>query len=342
MNAIGITGRAHEWFHDYLLNRTQYIQVDGLKSTTISVDDGIPQGNNLASTLFTIHINNLANINMNGTPYQFADDVALLNVHENKINLQNTTNSDMQLLYDWMNKQKLALNVKKTKYMIFSSDPKDEIDIYYNGTKIEKVLQYKYLGLHLDAPKLSWELHLQHLKRRLSTIAGIFWRLGKLCPRRVLKQIYHSMFQSLVIYGIGIWGTATKQLLSQLQIIQNRAIRNLFREDRRISIKELHEKHNLLKIEDLINIALTTHIHNISNNFIHSTTTLVTNSEVHNYQTRNTNQIRIRQSHTSRNGINGLLNKSILAYQNIPPSIKALPRQQFKNEIKKFFMNRRQ
>lgn len=64
--------------------------------------------------------------------------------------------------------------LKKTnKYMIFSNDPEDVIDIYYNGTKIDKVTEYKYLGLPMT-PKMNWETHMQHLRRRLSTLAGIF------------------------------------------------------------------------------------------------------------------------------------------------------------------------
>lgn len=113
LNAIGITGRAHLWFQDYLRNRIQYIQVGDYKSTMETVDTGIPQGNNLASTLFLIHINNLAN--MEAIPYQYADDTALQNAHESKIHLQNAANRDMNLLHNWMNKMKLSLNVKKNK-----------------------------------------------------------------------------------------------------------------------------------------------------------------------------------------------------------------------------------
>lgn len=100
---------------------------------------------------------------------------------------------------------------------------------------------------------------------------------------------------------------------------------------------ELYKKHGLLQIHELININISTHIHNIDNNYIHSKTNLTTNNDVHNYNTRNSNQVRTLLSHTSRNGTNALFNKSIRTYNSIPEPIRMLPKQQFKAEIKKYF-----
>lgn len=293
----------------------------------------------MASTLFLIHINRIGELDLKGRPYQFADDTALLIVCDNMHELQHAANEDMYLLNAWMNKHKMVLNVKKTKYMIFSNRQENDIDIFYNASRIDRVMEYKYLGLPMD-PKLSWEHLHNHLKRKLATMAGIFWKIGKICPRRVLKGIYHSMFESHVAYGVSIWATATKQQINQLQVIQNRAIRNLFGEDRRISIKELHTKHNLMQIQELINVALSNHIHNISNGYVHSATKLVTNSDVHSYSTRNNNQLRPMQSNTMRNGVNALMNKAIRIYNSIPEETRQLSKQKFKEETIKMFTNR--
>ena len=40
----GIKGNALNWFHSYLVNRKQFVQVNNTSSKTNSVSDGVPQG----------------------------------------------------------------------------------------------------------------------------------------------------------------------------------------------------------------------------------------------------------------------------------------------------------
>ena len=50
---------------------------------------------------------------------------------------------------EWLNKNKLFLNVSKTNYMIMTPSAReasDEITIQINGQKIERVTETKFLG----------------------------------------------------------------------------------------------------------------------------------------------------------------------------------------------------
>lgn len=56
---------------------------------------------------------------------------------------------------------------------------------------------------------------------------GEIYRLQGLLPISLLNSIYYDMIYSHLSYLIGFWDTFTKWQISELQVIQNRTIRNI-------------------------------------------------------------------------------------------------------------------
>ena len=54
LSSVGLSEHAVAWFANYLSNRTQCTQFDGLMSVKLSVFNGVPQGSVLGPLLFTI------------------------------------------------------------------------------------------------------------------------------------------------------------------------------------------------------------------------------------------------------------------------------------------------
>ena len=83
---------------------------------------------------------------------------------------------------------------------------------------------YKYLGLTFD-PSLTWNNHINELCTKLGKRLGILHRLSIILPKNSLQPIYFSLVQSVIDYGITIWGRTTENNLQKIQRFQNRAVR---------------------------------------------------------------------------------------------------------------------
>ena len=142
MNHYGIHGVSNDWLRSYLSNRNQYVSINGFDSGLTTINCGVPQGSVLGPLLFLLYINDLNQAIKFCKVHHFADDTNLLclcNSIEklNKlVNIYTEQNSqDLNHLVNWLNTNKISLNVKKTEMVVFKSNQKKfECDL--NLTKI--------------------------------------------------------------------------------------------------------------------------------------------------------------------------------------------------------------
>ena len=80
-----------------------------------------------------------------------------------------------------------------------------KIDLFIRAVKIKKVDKVRFLGIIID-DKFSWEAHLQYLEANLLSAITIIKRIIKCVPKTLHKQLYFSLFQSYLTYGISVWG----------------------------------------------------------------------------------------------------------------------------------------
>ena len=89
--------------------------MNGAMSDTISMSTRVPQGSNLGPLLLLIFINDFIRASNFFFMRLFADDISLTT--SDKLLLQ--INSELININDWLRANRLTLNLKKTKYLIF-------------------------------------------------------------------------------------------------------------------------------------------------------------------------------------------------------------------------------
>ena len=75
--SLTIRGTANKWICSYLMNRYQYVTINGTNSEYMNVLCGVPQGSILGPILFILYINDMCNVSTLLKPILFAYDTNL-------------------------------------------------------------------------------------------------------------------------------------------------------------------------------------------------------------------------------------------------------------------------
>ena len=192
----------------------------------------LPQGTVLGPLLFIIFINDLHSCTSLFT-LLFADDTTFLVEGWDLPALISHTNKELAKATEWFRSNLLTLNVTKTKYILISPFlAKDAVvpDLNIDGKKITRISKLsneksvRFLGVWLDED-LSFTDHVEKLIKKLKTGLHKLRSARTSCPLRVRKQIYHSLFESYLLFGITIYSAASEPLLEQIFLLQKKAIR---------------------------------------------------------------------------------------------------------------------
>ena len=165
----GVMGTELRLLTDYLTNRKQYVVFNNHCSDITDIINGVPQGSILGPLLFSIHINDLIRTSNICKFIMYADDTTIYFSLEDfdPDNVSNEINNEVEKITKWLQINKLSLNTQKTKLMVFHRKQKHikELNIVINGTKIDRVESFNFLGLTIDET-LSWAQHVDIVKKK--------------------------------------------------------------------------------------------------------------------------------------------------------------------------------
>ena len=177
--------------------------------------------------------------------------------------ISNNMNLELDLVFEWMNNNRLSFNISKTNYMIMSShgkryDPGDgKINIY--GCGIDQVQTTKCLGLNIDE-HLTWKSHIDYISQKISKGIGILLRARKALQVDSLITLYNSIIKPYFTYCITLWGNTFKTHLNKLVILQKKIIRLITFSDYRAHTQPLFLKLKFLTVKELYTYFSVIHI----------------------------------------------------------------------------------
>ena len=232
----GIRGNTFKLIESYLTNRLQYVNIFGEDSEKELIQYGVPQGSCLGPLLFLIYINDLCNSATCGEFVLFADDTNIFICAKNKTAAYTKANRILSCIQKYMIANKLHINMSKCCYMYFNPNKRqleeensqsDLHTLHLDGSEILRVQQTKFLGVIIDE-KLSWQPHIDHLLKKLACCTGTLNRIKDNIPAHLHKDLYHTLFESHLSYGITVWGNLSQNKVTPLFISQKKCIRILF------------------------------------------------------------------------------------------------------------------
>jgi len=345
----GIRGCAHDWFRSYLSGRTQTISIGDNISEKKEITYGVPQGSVLGPLLFLLYINDIYKCSNVLKFHLFADDTNILYSNKNLKNLEIVINNELLKLQDWFIANKLTINIKKSNYVLYTPLSKkrlDQINIRFfdclnnQFINLENKKCVKYLGVLIDN-ELSWNSHIDFLSNKVSRVVGILSKLKHFLPKYVLINIYKTLLQPLLLYGLTIWGQANKSTKDRLLILQKRALRIIFNLKYTQSAVPLFIETGILPLPLLYINSLSLLMYDTAKQTAPSNICALFNyaKEIHHHNTRSSSRNNFFIKHSRINlQKNSFSRVGAKVWNQIPAHIRDMSKSSFRSEIKSLLL----
>ena len=246
---IGLNGKDIKVIANLYWTQKAFIQLDQDLSAEIKIKRGVRQGCVLSPCLFNLytemifrHIEEITGVVVGGiniNNLRYADDTVLLAESE----------EGLQVIMDEVNesgkKYNMKMNAKKTKTMIITKkDEKPTIKTAIDGTDIEQVSQFIYLGHKITEDGRCDE----EIKRRISIAKSTFAKMNRVLTSNQIsletrKRISQCYVWSTLLYGVETW-TITNAMRNRISAFEMWTYRRMLR----ISWKDKITNEDVLKM----------------------------------------------------------------------------------------------
>ena len=164
-------------------------------------------------------------------------------------------NTELKTAATWLKANRLSLNIKKSKFLLFHSKRKKvlnhQLSVKLDGNKMALENSVQYLGMTIDN-NMSWDNHINNLGKKLSRANGILCKLRTYVPKKTLISVYYAIFHLQVLYGCLMWSLSTLRNINSINVLQKKCLRIMNFSPYNSHTNILVKLDKILKVEDVI------------------------------------------------------------------------------------------
>lgn len=222
---FGIGRKTARWLCQFLIGRTNYVQIGTIKSRVYQSPSGVPPGSVLGPQMFTVYINDVVEVVESAYVLLFADDIKLAKIiydHTDIIRMQR----DIDNVLRWNVENRLHFN--EGKCFIFSAYRSETSFIKAEYTMddhvIERVEEISDLSVLTDR-KFHFGHHMEQLTIKCRQIVGCIkhYSNGNF-TKETQRILYVAYVRSRLEFASIIWNPAASIYKDDIESIQKQFV----------------------------------------------------------------------------------------------------------------------
>jgi hypothetical protein len=226
----GITGKVLKVIFNMYANIKSCVSANNCISPFFTSPNGLRQGENLSPILFALYLNDLEdylqqrnhgvefvinendfNIYIKLFVLLYADDTVLMS--EDQESFQNLLNDFSDYCKLW----KLQINMNKTKVMVFGTNKPEKYKFYLNGTILETVKEYKYLGVIFSSSGSFLNARKSIAEQANKAMHLLYTRIYNLdLPIDLQLKLFDQTILPILTYNSEIWGVENIDIIERI------------------------------------------------------------------------------------------------------------------------------
>ena len=231
--------------------------IDHCFSEFLASDVGVPQGSNLGPLFFLTFYNDLP-FSLDSDLEVFADDSSVTATDEHVDEIGAELTREGAKISQWMLENRLKLNADKTHLLTVGTQQRLRIlpelpRVVIDGIVIQESQDRNefLLGCTIQN-NLKWNTQVHNLQLKLkSRLAGLN-KIKYLVPYNTRKTITQSIFNSVMVYCISLFGGCDKSHIKDIQVLQNKAAQIVTHSPPRTEREQLYDQVQWLTVNQLI------------------------------------------------------------------------------------------